>query len=238
MPSKSTKYLFNGDIVDRGPSSLECLLLIFALKIRFPSFVFINRGNHESHLINDDNGFRLEVRQRIGKDIYYQIQQCFLSLPLVLLVHTSTDTYMAVHGGIPVIRGEPASLGDIAGILRKVHPSEDQSPLTQLLWNDPCESDVDQSSKRSNWGIGYGLSTTNRFLHQNNLSGLIRSHEEVKNGWKQIGNCLTSTVALPLCYNANRYQSFLPMPIKQRTSQSGRSTAALLKPLARRLIAG
>ena len=47
-PSAERLYLFNGDIVDRGSGSIECLLLLYTLKITFPESVFINRGNHET----------------------------------------------------------------------------------------------------------------------------------------------------------------------------------------------
>lgn len=48
-PSYDLIFLFNGDIVDRGPKSIECLLTLFMMKICNPHSIFINRGNHESH---------------------------------------------------------------------------------------------------------------------------------------------------------------------------------------------
>ena len=46
-PSATNVYVFNGDWVDRGQASCECLLLILAWKVLLPSHVFLNRGNHE-----------------------------------------------------------------------------------------------------------------------------------------------------------------------------------------------
>jgi hypothetical protein len=47
-PSVTNKYLFNGDLVDRGGQSIEVITLVYALFAAYPEYVFINRGNHVS----------------------------------------------------------------------------------------------------------------------------------------------------------------------------------------------
>merc|ERR1740138_643129 len=56
-PSASNPIIFNGDMVDRGSWSIEVVLSIFAMKLKEPQFVGINRGNHEMLEANMIYGF-------------------------------------------------------------------------------------------------------------------------------------------------------------------------------------
>lgn len=56
-----SKVIFLGDYVDRGCFSLECITLLFALKIRFPNRYFLLRGNHEFEVLCSQYGFKKEI---------------------------------------------------------------------------------------------------------------------------------------------------------------------------------
>ena len=68
-PSAAHALLFNGDAVDRGSWSCEIVLTILAYKWLFPKSCFFNRGNHETHGMNQVYGFEGECKAKFGGDL-------------------------------------------------------------------------------------------------------------------------------------------------------------------------
>ncbi|KAF1750637.1 hypothetical protein GCK72_017188 [Caenorhabditis remanei] len=48
----NNRFVFLGDYVDRGSHSVECISLMFALKVHYPKRYVLLRGNHETRAIN------------------------------------------------------------------------------------------------------------------------------------------------------------------------------------------
>jgi serine/threonine-protein phosphatase 2B catalytic subunit len=63
-------YVFLGDYVDRGIFSLECVTLLFAMKVANPQNVFLLRGNHESRSMTEYFTFREEVLDKYDNEVY------------------------------------------------------------------------------------------------------------------------------------------------------------------------
>ena len=61
-----SRYVFLGDYVDRGYSSVETFEYLMALKIKFPGHITILRGNHESRQISANYGLYEEITKKYG----------------------------------------------------------------------------------------------------------------------------------------------------------------------------
>ena len=91
-------FLFNGDFVDRGSWSIEVIILIYAMKMKNPNAVFMNRGNHEMLEANMIYGFAGETGAKYDLDLFNLFSESFRNLPLLHLVNNEV---LVVHAGIP-----------------------------------------------------------------------------------------------------------------------------------------
>lgn len=51
LPSIDNPYLFNGDFVDRGSFSVECIFVLFGFKLLYPDHFYMSRGMYSNNLL-------------------------------------------------------------------------------------------------------------------------------------------------------------------------------------------
>lgn len=177
LPTEENPYLFNGDFVDRGSFSLEVILTLFAFKCMSPSAIYLARGNHESKSMNKIYGFEGEVRSKLSDTFVELFAEVFCCLPLA---HVINQKVFVVHGGLFSVDG--VKLSDIRSIDRFCEPPE-EGLMCELLWSDPQPQPGRGPSKRG-VGLCFGGDVTKRFLEDNNLDLVVRSHEVKDEGYE------------------------------------------------------
>lgn len=145
LPSDDNPYLFNGDFVDRGSFSLECILTLFGFKILYPKSFFMARGNHESQTMNQMYGFEGEVKAKYTCQMYDLFAEVFNHLPLA---HCINSRVLIMHGGL--FSNDDVTLDDIKNTHRIRQPP-DEGIMCELLWSDPMAAYGRAPSKR---GVG------------------------------------------------------------------------------------
>jgi serine/threonine-protein phosphatase 5 len=179
FPSETNPYLFNGDFVDRGSWSVECVTVLFAYKLALPNHFFLNRGNHESASMNRMYGFDDELRAKYDERAVQAFRELFCALPLAHLIQKRA---LVVHGGL--FSTDETTVADIAKIDRFREPPEG-GPMADLLWSDPAPPGMmGRSPSKRGVGVCFGADVAKRFLDANNLRLLIRSHEVKDNGYE------------------------------------------------------
>ncbi len=76
---------------------MECIILLLAMKLNYPTRIFLMRGNHESRTMTEYFTFREEVLEKYDNEVYEAILKIFDTMPLVAIVN---QEYLCMHGGV------------------------------------------------------------------------------------------------------------------------------------------
>ena len=185
MPSSDNIFIFNGDLVDRGDHSCEIVLLIFALKLRCPDAVFVNRGNHEEPHINIYGGFEEECVAKYDHGVFQAYHAAFLWLPYACVVNGRA---LVLHAGLPA--DETVGVSHVRSLARGPDVCSEEANwgkegwIRDMLWSDPHPDPEFRGMEQSARGAGvlWGEDATIAFLERENLSAIVRSHQCVPNG--------------------------------------------------------
>jgi len=184
-----SKFLFLGDYVDRGKRSLECILLLLCLKIKYPSRIFLLRGNHESEDINRMYGFYDECKRKVSLRIYKKFCNLFNILPITALVG---EKILCMHGGLAY---DLKNLDQLKTIKRPTQ-IPDAGLLCDLVWSDPDDSLYFPFCTNKERGISvcFSKKAVEEFTEKNDLDLICRAHQVVEEGFQFFANMKLITV--------------------------------------------
>lgn len=189
VPSKTNKYLFLGDYVDRGRQSMEVMLLLLCYKIMDSNSIILLRGNHESEEITKIYGFYDECKRRhTGPKATMKLWKTFVDtfncLPLAASIGIEEPLMLCMHGGLS------PNMTDYNDINKIKRPCDipDDGLLCDLMWSDPnTEGSIgDRGWLESDRGVShvFCVDVLCDFLKKNNLDLICRAHQVVEDGYE------------------------------------------------------
>jgi len=176
MPSRDNPYLFNGDFVDRGSFSCEVILTLLVFKAYDWECIHLTRGNHEGLSMNVMYGFKTECDAKYS-GVFDLFSHFFNTFPLAYIINKKI---LVLHGGL--FSKDGVKLADIQK-LNRFQQIPESGLMCEMLWSDPHDENGRAPSKR---GVGchFGPDVSRKFLDDNDLDLLIRSHELKDKGYE------------------------------------------------------
>jgi len=170
-------YLFLGDYVDRGPQSLEVIILLLAYKVKHPENFFMLRGNHECASITRIYGFYDECKRRYNIKLWKTFCEVFNKLPYVAIID---DKIFCVHGGLSP---ELKSMEQLQQIKRPTDVP-DSGMICDFLWADPDKDMAGWAENDRGVSFLFGPDVVEQFLKKHDFDLVVRAHQVVEDGYE------------------------------------------------------
>lgn len=199
----SARWLFLGDYVDRGPCSIEVITLLFALKILYPTQVYLIRGNHECMELTEIFGFSDECLLRYetqGEKVWTAFCDVFDYIPAAAIV---SNDFLCIHGGISPKLETVQQIRDLKRPLK----IPTRGFVTDLFWSDPSKETEEFCQSDRGTTCIFGLKPVKRFLEKNNLKHIIRAHQMVPQGYDFPFSPDSSVITI---FTASNYEDDIP----------------------------
>ncbi|EFO83296.1 hypothetical protein CRE_13568 [Caenorhabditis remanei] len=196
-------FVFLGDFVDRGPRSMDVVLLMCLLKIAHPRRFYWIRGNHETPATNMSYGYLTECRSNLGHwygtDFWKNSNDLFKTLPLCAILQNKV---FAAHGGIP---RKVESRNHLISFLREQPRTKEEVVFqNHFLWADPSVKLSMDPKKPTAFIVGGGRGTPGvedftavgikYVLGLIDCQIMVRGHEVQKEGIKFFAGTTVATV--------------------------------------------
>uniref|UniRef100_A0A7E4V0Q1 Serine/threonine-protein phosphatase n=1 Tax=Panagrellus redivivus TaxID=6233 RepID=A0A7E4V0Q1_PANRE len=184
----NTRYVFLGDYVDRGPFSVEVVMLLFAYKVLYPNEICLLRGNHESRPVNMQYGFFVECKKRfLDRAVYEHFQFAFYCMPFCARVD---KRILCMHGGIS------EDLTDFKQLDKIERPCDipDLGVLADLTWADPDPLITGYDESPRGAARIFGAEALRNFCRLLSLELVVRAHQVVEDGYEFFGDKMLVTI--------------------------------------------
>ncbi|MBD3231973.1 hypothetical protein GF322_04940 [Candidatus Dependentiae bacterium] len=178
--SANGPIIFTGDYISRGRYGAEVLYLIMKLKIKNPYSVFPIKGNHELPYLAQKFGFKNEISQKYGNDVFEKIIEIFNLLPSTLYLVCNTNTIKFCHGIIPFDNNKKplipeTMINELRNFSTKLITFNKNLHLGEIYASR--KEKVKNSSKARNEANLITIPIVKNLLDSSNLKTLIRGHD-------------------------------------------------------------
>ncbi|KAF7260231.1 hypothetical protein EG68_02699 [Paragonimus skrjabini miyazakii] len=183
----TVRYLFLGNLVNRGERSIELVTLLFAYKVLYPNNIYLIRGNHECQYISTYYGFLHECRQRHFNHIWTVVMHAFNCLPAVAIIE---DSIFCTHSGLPqgILCQKISTRKQLRDFLHisitRPVPLTQNMLLTELAWSELVIDGTHCSTNPAGLGKVFSENYVKNFCAHFGFQQVIRSNEFLKNGYE------------------------------------------------------
>lgn len=195
---KKKSYLFLGDFVDRGYNSIETILILLLYKLENPKRIFLLKGNHESKDLTKTYGFKDECLSKYSIAVWIKFCKLFDFMSPCAIID---NKYFCVHGGL-------SARLDLKKI--NLYDRTQNKNFTDLYWSDPSSENGMRNSPRGA-GYNFGKDVFLKFMKAHGFQFMIRSHQLVFSGYKEMFDkkLLVVWSAPNYCYKQGNKASYL-----------------------------
>ncbi|KAL3985323.1 Serine/threonine-protein phosphatase PP1-delta [Acanthocheilonema viteae] len=185
------KMIFLGDYIDRGPQSIETIVYLLCLKVKYPDRIFLLRGNHETPAVNRIYGFYNECILKYGVGLWWDFQSFFNRMPMAGLI---AKRVLCMHGGLSP---HLTSLDQIRQIKRPCEPL-DRGLLIDLVWSDPTNKGDGWFYSPRGLSYSFGKGVLLAACKMLKIDLVIRAHQVVQDGYElMVGKKLITIFSAP-----------------------------------------
>jgi serine/threonine-protein phosphatase 4 catalytic subunit len=195
------------------------MTLLYLLKIKYPTNIYLLRGNHENKQITQVYGMYNEIHQNYGTiNAWEDFCTSFDALPLCAIID---EKIFCVHGGLSpeLLTNKTAPNYSITPIIEldRYNTNAYEGLAIDLVWSDPEEIQGWSIAPKSS-GYLFGAEVVQQFHHSIGTDLLCRSHQLVMEGYKYMfdDGLITIWGAPNYCYRCGNVAAVLEVEGQER----------------------